>query len=460
MNRHQNSDWASFWDALHTSALPLYLSLTLVAVIGAVDMWLAGVSGGCAQAAVGIADQVLFLTVLLATGLSGGVASCVARAHGANDRELVRLYAKDAMIASVILGLISMTLSLVFCQPVIQFLSSSNSTTDLAIDYLRICSIANIPWCLAVVQSSILRAIGEARQCVIVWLVITGVSVGLALAAYGLWHGDSIAWLQLIATTWVLGAVAGAVVGFVCVQKTIFAIAQSRKVDTNSDTTYREGTLNRILKFASIGIPISFTEAGWILANFLTYKILAQLPSGADAQAAWTIRMKLDELIFLTPILAMSMTAATLAGQYLGAGNRRQARTVTVQIAISSCLISLVISLCMASISNRIAGCFSSELAIVDLTAQMIGAAPWLVPAMTLYLVLFGAMEGAGFTRMPMIAIVVGLFVVRLPVSWLFGVTFDGEISGIVSALLVSNLVMAAWAWSLFQSNRWEITGC
>lgn len=459
MNRHLLTDWASFWHALQTSALPLFLSLTLVAIIGAVDMWLAGVTGGCAQAAVGIADQVLFLTVLLATGLSSGVASCVARANGANDRELVKLYAKDALIGSVILGFISMTLSLVFCQPVVQFLSSSSSTTTLAIDYLRICSLANVPWCLAVCQSSILRATGKAKQCVFVWLIITGVSVGLALAAYVLWHGNSISWLQLIACTWVIGASAGAIAGFICVRKSIFESEEFRSGGT-IDNTVRKGTLSRFLKFAQIGLPISFTEAGWILSNFLTYKILAELPGGADAQAAWTIRMKLDELIFLTPIMAMSMTAATLAGQYLGAGNREQARTATIQIAISSCMVSLVISALMAGISNHIAGCFSSELPIIDFTAQMINAAPWIVPTMTLYLVLFGAMEGAGFTRLPMIAIVVGLFIVRLPVSWLFGVVFDGKISGVVAALMVSNLFMTIWAWSLFKSKRWEITGC
>lgn len=459
MNRHLLTDWASFWHALHTSALPLFLSLTLVAIIGAVDMWLAGVTGGCAQAAVGIADQLLFLTVLLATGLSSGVAACVARAKGANDLELVKLYAKDALIGSVILGFISMTLSLVFCQPVVQFLSSSSSTTSLAIDYLRICSVANIPWCLAVCQSSILRAIGKAKQCVFVWLVITGVSVGLALAAYVFRHDNSISWLQLIACTWVLGASSGAIVGFICVRKSVFESEEFQSGGT-IDNTVRKGTLSRFLKFAKIGLPISFTEAGWIFSNFLTYKILAELPAGADAQAAWTIRMKLEELIFLTPIMAMSMTAATLAGQYLGAGNREQARTATIQIAISSCLASLVISMLMASISNHIAGRFSSELTIIDFTAQMINAAPWIVPTMTLYLVLFGAMEGAGFTRLPMIAIVIGLFVVRLPVSWLFSVVFEGNIPGVVAALFVSNLFMAIWAWFLFKSRRWEITGC
>jgi Na+-driven multidrug efflux pump len=256
----------------------------------------------------------------------------------------------------------------------------------------------------------------------------------------------------------------GCVVGFFCLQKVLTSepvfktIIDSTASSTN--TAIESTILKRIFQFIEIGLPIALTEAGWIISNFCTYKIFASFPTGVDAQAAWTIRMKLDELIFLTPIMAMSMTAATLAGQHLGAGNARLARRVTFQIALASCLVSFAVCLAMSSFSTSIAGCFSQESKIIEFTAQLIDVAPWILPVMSIYLILFGAMEGAGFTRLPMIAIVTGLFFIRLPTSWLFGVVLDKQVPGVVAAVLMSNLVLAIWACALFRSRKWERTGC
>src|SRR5262249_34933084 len=76
----------SFRTSLRSAAapvLPLYLSWLMMALIGIVDLSLASRIDTHAQAALGIADQILFLNMLAMSGLAGGLNSCMSQALGA-----------------------------------------------------------------------------------------------------------------------------------------------------------------------------------------------------------------------------------------------------------------------------------------------------------------------------------------------------------------------------------------
>ncbi len=75
----------SLWHAIWIMSWPLFLLMISNAIVGVVDVQVAQSFGASAQAAVGIADQIVFLFIAAVLAASVGTNALVARALGAQD---------------------------------------------------------------------------------------------------------------------------------------------------------------------------------------------------------------------------------------------------------------------------------------------------------------------------------------------------------------------------------------
>src|SRR5580658_8909238 len=89
------------------SAFPLFVSLSLLSVISLVDIFLAGTIGEDAQAAMGIAEQVVFLNMIMLTGLCAGMNAKISQAWGAGNLREAGDFARHGTYVAVIFGVIA-----------------------------------------------------------------------------------------------------------------------------------------------------------------------------------------------------------------------------------------------------------------------------------------------------------------------------------------------------------------
>lgn len=457
--RLRDSSFAIFspeiMQAVTSSVFPLILTLAFTAAIGVVDVYLAGLVSENAQAGVGIADQVLFMAILLATGLTTGVAACVSRAKGAGEPGQAALYARDGLLVSAWLGAIAATVALLSADLIMPLFAANKEACASGSIYLKWCSIGNLPYCLAISQTAILRASGRTRLCVAVWGLIATVSIGLAMALILFVPAVKDHLLVTVAFTWDLGAFAGCILGFYCLRK--FDLIDCKGAASAASSQSTSG--RRILQFFQIGLPVAATEACWIASNFVMYALFSHMQCGADAQAAWTIRMKVDEIAALTPLLAFSLTAQTIAGNKLGAGDVAGARRTIVSLTAVATVIMVLLGAGIAMFSHSLAVIFTPSPSTQRATELLLLASPVLLPVMAVYLVIFGALEGAGYTRPPMLAIVGGLFLIRFPAAFWLGICLHHELNGVLIAVCLSHAAAALSALFLFKSRRWERIG-
>ncbi|MBC8000759.1 MAG: hypothetical protein IAF58_22620 [Leptolyngbya sp.] len=430
--------------AISASSVPICVSAALSAAIGLVDVHLAGSLGETAQAGVGIADQMLFLSAIFATGIAQGAGSMIARATGAKDDKLAQAVAHACLLLAIMTGTFAAIVTYIFASAAVSVFTSDPRAQQAGAIYLSLCAPANLAYAIMIAQTAILRARGKFREVMLPWLVAAAVSISLSLILPNLITHGKVFTLELIALAWNLGAIAGVVSCEVVLKKENISLLNLTKIGIQGC-----GKLSK--KFAQIvkiGLPIALTEAAWLGSNFAMYSILALLPAGNEAQAAWTIRLKLEELIATTPIIAFSLSAASVVGQLMGANKKQEARRMTWLLSWVSATFMAVVAIAIALLSGQIASFYAVSQQSKVIVSALIYSSCAIYPLLAFYLTAFGALEGAGFTIKPMLALSGGLFLLRVPLAYLLAIHCHMEITGIIIAVAISHLAVTLAAVS------------
>jgi len=141
---------------------------------------------------------------------------------------------------------------------------------------------------------------------------------------------------------------------------------------------------------------------------------------GDVAAAAHSVAITIESLAFL-PGSAFMVAAATLAGQFLGAGDERRARRSVWQAAMACMALMSVAGIIFLATADGLAGWFvggaASQPEVASLTARLVRIVAFAQPPLALLMVLSGGLRGAGATRLPLVVNFLGLLLVRLPLA-------------------------------------------
>ncbi len=486
--------WSMCW--------PLLASSCLVSGIGLVDLFLAGRMGEAAQAAVGIGEQVLCLTIIVGTGLATGTAAFVARHVGGGNYALARLYARDSLKASLVVGLLALVFGFALSHQVFEIFQTDWRVAQVGTHYLQLCSFGNLPFVVSCCLGAIFRSFGAPKYCLYIWLLTAGISItGSFLLAGSSWQWCSNS-VEALAIAWDTGSLVGASAGLIWLHKLLripatavqeverpprrathgvaptvvsvtadierrvrrathggshvraaFIAAQGGDEPRPHNAEARSPAVSpgvcatrRLLDIAIVSVPAIVADGCWILANFLVYRILSVVPDATRAQAAWSIALKLEETFALMPLLALNLAAAVIVGQSLGAGNRDRARLAIRQMAAAGAFAMFSLGVVIALSAPVLSSIMSADAGISSWTIALLRAAPALLPLAALWLIVLGGLEGAGDTYLSMICNLLGLICVQLPITWLLVVILGWGATGIWVGLAASRLFLSGAA--------------
>jgi Na+-driven multidrug efflux pump len=422
------------------NALPVCIAVGLAATIGLVDVHLAGDLGPAVQAGVGIGDQFLFFAALLGTGIAQGAGSLIARETGARHFREAQLLASAGLVLAALLGTAASIATFFSADYLLGLFSQDALVRHSGSTYLKLCAIANMPYCLMLTQSAILRASGKSFSTVFPWFVAAAVSISLSVYLPKVMPEGGAYTLEYIALAWNLGAFTAALIGHFQLKKLGISM-----LDTSQSISQ---FLAKAKSISLLGLPIAATEAAWLSSNFFMYIILAQMPSANEAQAAWTIRLKVEEMAATPAILAFNMTAASLVGQQIGAGDITGARTTTTKAAHAATLLMFLVGL-LVFLNNGPAGTSHASTPIsAQYTQVLLSASVLVYPLTGFYITVFGALEGAGSTMRPMLAVVAGLIILRIPLADWLALHLETGMTGIVISIIISHFAVTLSAVS------------
>jgi len=152
----------------------------------------------------------------------------------------------------------------------------------------------------------------------------------------------------------------------------------------------------------------------------------------------------------------LSMAVATIVGQNLGAQKPERATKAGWQIASVGSAYNLLIGILLMVFAQPISEHMSTAANVVDYSAKYFLICGLSEPFLAAWMILFGAMQGAGYTKWPMWVSSFCMTVVRLPLAWYFTLHLHWGPSGTWFAMAVTTVAVGTLAAWRFKSGVWR----
>jgi putative MATE family efflux protein len=138
------------------------------------------------------------------------------------------------------------------------------------------------------------------------------------------------------------------------------------------------------------------------------------------AFAAHQIGLNIEAMSFLSG-LGFSQAATTLVGQNLGAGRPQRATRSGYQAGIVGVMLMSLFGVVFLLVPEFWVSLFTSDPAVQAYGVRYLRIAAFMQPGIALAMVMSGALRGTGDTQGPMFGVLIGAWMLRLPLGWFVG---------------------------------------
>ncbi|MEK9870299.1 MAG: MATE family efflux transporter [Gammaproteobacteria bacterium] len=424
-------------------AWPAILSNLLFSVIGIVSIKIVGTLGADAVAAVTTGHRIFWGLQAVLMAISAGTTALVARAWGGGDyREAGRVTSVSLWISNGV-AILLMVPCLLFPVQIASVFGLAEEPTRLAGEFIWYLSLFNVAFSLNMILGAALRAAGDTRTPLWIGAITNVVNVILVyVLVFGLYGFPELGVVGAAIANGVSFAVGGLIF--------LFLFYSGRmKLGVGGQGSV---TRARIQQLVHIGYPagieqfifqIGFIAFLWLVAFF-----------GTAPYAAYGVGVQILSVSFVVGF-GFSIAGATLVGQRMGADDAEGAVRSgwnALWLAIAS---MVLLSAVIAFFANEIARFLIDDDEVVRLTVVFIYIMALVQPLMAIEFTLGGCLRGAGDTRFPLMATMLGLCGVRVGLAAIF-VVLDMSVEWIYAALIGDYVLKAIMLTIRFRNGKWQ----
>ena len=435
--------WADIWQM----SWPMLIIMLLNFLVGIVDVYVAGLISPEVQAAVGFVSQLYFLTIIIANAISIGGLALVARAVGAGDTEQAVEVARQSLMFG---GIVAVSLTIpgfVWYKEIVALTGFPPQIAEMAGHFLQIYAVALGANYLLIISNSVFRACGEVKKPLLTMTVVSAINIALNFVfVFGIFPFPKIGYMGIAVASAVSVAV-GTAMNLLFFRFGSWAGIYKRPWSMSGEI---------IRKTLNISWPSALLQIAWNAGSIILYNVLSRLGDASIAAlAAITNGFRIEGVIFL-PAFALNMAASVIIGQNLGAGNPERAEKAGWKIGMTGVLLMSLMALIIFVMAERIAAAFTDNPAVLAETVRYLRYNMLSEPFMALSVVLGGGLQGAGDTRGTMWVVGTAMWVIRLPLAYIFALVLGYGATGVWIAMVVSMVIQGILMVRRFRGGKWK----
>jgi multidrug resistance protein, MATE family len=432
--RTAQAEWRRELRAMTALALPVVLSELGWMLQGIVDTIMVGQLGPEAIGAVAVGSAVYYVPSLFGIGLLLGLDTLVAQAYGRDDHEACHHWLAQgvylACIVSPPLMLLLGAFSLVFGHVGIHA-----EVAGPAGSYLRVIIWGTLPLLLYGAARRYLQGVGQMRVITVTFVVANLLN----------WFGN---WVLIYGklgapAMGVRGSALSTVISRVYMAASLigFAWRYERSRGHPLFARWAKPSLLKIKQLARLGAP----AAGQIVAEVGAWN-LATFSAGFLTPvelATHTIALSYASLTYMVP-LGVSAAAAVGVGHAIGAGDRPKARRAGwLALALGTGFMFLA-GIVLFLEPRTLIAVYTTDPHVMAVGPPLLLIAAAFQIFDGIQTVSTGALRGLGETRVPMIANLIGYWVIGLPLGFVLCFWMKRGVFGLWIGLTVALIIIAA----------------
>lgn len=414
---------------------PVFLGNLFQQMYNMVDTIVVGKGiGDTALAAVGASGSINFFLVGFMIGLSSGMGILMAQAFGAGNIQLLRRMTAMSVLVSLILGLVSTVLGLLFIPHYFVMMDTPADILEGAWEYFRVVLFGVTITMGNNLCLNILRALGDSKTPLRAMIISSLINIVLDVLFVIGWKSG------------VAGAAAATVIAQACsILYCFHRIKGLQELKLEKENWIIRWDLIRQLLIT--GLPVACMNSVTSLGRMVLQYFVNQM--GSIAVAAYAACTKITGLA-QQPGQAVGLTLLTFVGQNLGAGQYERIRTGVKRGMVLSILVNIPMVSLMVFAPELLAGIVLSEAGTIALSVQYFPIAGICMFLLGWLFVFRSSCQGMGQTVVPMFS---GVLEVVMRVGLVFVCAFLPGFYRIVTA------EVAAWiaAWLMLMITYFHI---
>ena len=427
-------------------ALPISFQQLINASLNMIDVVMVGQLGEASIAALGLANQVFFVLIIILFGATSGMAIFTAQFWGKQEFEPIRKVLGMSILVSSGIALLFSLAALLIPETVLGFYTNDSEVIQIGSSYLRIIGFTYIPVALATSYIAVLRSIQLVRITVIAttvalafktilgYLLIFGIGGLPALGVRGAAIGTASGWtLELILLLFLVYS-----------QKTPLA------VNPLAFFTFDLSFFSRVLKTA---MPALVNEMFWSLGITTYNAVYAHI--GTDAIAAINVNATVEELVFVA-FVGIGNACAVLVGNRIGAQKNDEAFQIVKRIVTLGVLTAWIVGILIILSRGWVVQLYDlspSGENNVRMLMLMMACTIWI--RMFNFITFIGAFRAGGDTRFALIMEICSIWLIGVPAAYLGGFVFHLPVYYVYLMVMIEEAAKSLVSIWRFRSRKW-----
>ena len=433
-------------------AWPTMLTNMVGGLQGIVDHVLVGhLVGYTANAAIGVAWQIIIVVIIFISSLFTGMSVLVARFAGAGEPDKVDRTVYQAFLTSAVLALgVIAPLGYLASPWLLDLVNAAPAVKSEALPFLRIMFLFSSGMLVFYLLSGALRSAGDARTPMVLGVVLTVLNLVLNILFISGWGPVP----RLGTAGAAVGTViASGLVGIYALWKLWrggWVVSFPRGQGWGPDWTI----IRSLFRF---GLPTGIQGVAMNIGGVLLLAFIGSLAQSAAAQAAYAIGYsQLFSLITWTSVGLMG-AAAAVAGQNLGAGRPDRADRAVHIAAGYAFAGAALIGLAFLLVPRQLLAVFGmNQPAVVEIGVQLLRVLSVSGLLVAVALTYTGGLQGTGDTRSPLYISLVSQVAVPLGICVLIQQIGRLEPLDIWLAILAGHGTRCGLSVVRFNQGRWR----
>lgn len=440
-NKHKNPEISS----LLKLTWPIFVQTFLNFVAGFVDTFMLSRYSDNVVGAVGLANQIINIVILLLGMIGSGAVILISQNLGASNRKMADEIAKISVTLNLVIGLVLSIILFGFRYFILKIMNCPDDFMQYSQSYIAIVGGAMFIKAVFLIMSSVMLSYGHSKSPMIISVVVNVLNfIGNYLVIFRPIENFPEFGVAGVAASTVISQGIGTVVLY-------FILVKKVKIKLFGNALrYKRENYAKILK---LGVTVSAEQVLYNLSQLAITFIISFIGATALSTRVYT-----NTIIWMTsiPVYSIGIGTQIIVARLIGEGKKETANEVCFQSLKIGLFVTTSISLIVYVCAKFIFGFFTSNEDIISLGVTLLFITIFMYPGKVFNTVIGSSLRAVGDVMYPVYLSIIFMCCISIPVAYLLGIHWKLGLAGIWLVFLGDELIRGMLMLFRWKSRKWD----